>query len=377
MRFLKNISFLFSYSWNISKRRFGAAVIQIFLNTVEPFIYLIFPKFIIDELVVETNWYRILWIVGLFIVCIIIMRVLQFAFGTFINMSINRSDVKNSTDYAKQFLNMDFSQLEDEKVRDLQQKVSTNMRENIFVEVLTGFTTSFFKMIGYSYILSTLDPIILVVVFITVIINYCLNRKSSKDEYNFQPILARFTRFFDYLFLIMTNFDYAKEVRINKIDCILNNKFESTIDDFNKQNKRYLIKRFSLHFLTILFAFVQMILSYGYTAYSVINGAITIGSFSLYIGAIYNLADTFNGLVDQFIKIKQLSNHVNDYHNYVKIAKPQNEVNEVIVMLSKYEEVTKDILSLKIDIEKLEGMEDINKLREERTVYMTKKELPL
>lgn len=94
MKFIKNIFFLFRYSWGISKRRFWAAGIDIIFNSIEPFIYLIFPTLIINELTESKNWDRVLFYIGLFIVCVLLFRALRILFNVFINMSINRSDVK-------------------------------------------------------------------------------------------------------------------------------------------------------------------------------------------------------------------------------------------------------------------------------------------
>ena len=46
----KNIGFLSSFSWKIGKGLYFISIISIFLGTVTPFVYLYFPKFILDEL---------------------------------------------------------------------------------------------------------------------------------------------------------------------------------------------------------------------------------------------------------------------------------------------------------------------------------------
>lgn len=53
---LSHLVFLLRYSWGISKRLFAASAISIVLDTVEPFVLLILPKFIIDELTGLKRW---------------------------------------------------------------------------------------------------------------------------------------------------------------------------------------------------------------------------------------------------------------------------------------------------------------------------------
>lgn len=336
MKFIRNMAFMFRYSWKISKRSFLAAAIQITLGAVEPFIYLIFPALVIDELTGERDWNTVLLIIGLFIGSLVLLRGLSIAFNVFINMSINRSDVKTGLSYAYQCAKMDYEKLEDEKVRNLQQTVVKQVHPNNFIFlILSSFLTSLIQLFGYAYLIAMLHPVVLAVIFCLVVANYFLNRKLSKNEYRYQPTLSRYTRLFDYLFETMTNFDYAKEVRVNRAKEILSGKFDRTASDFNTDNKKFLKKQLWVNILLRVVSFVQMLFSYGYVAYIAIMGEISVGEFSLYIGAIYNLSGAFNNVVAQCIKMKFLSKYIDDYHEYENIALPQHEKTEINDMPQK------------------------------------------
>ncbi len=153
MHFIKNMIFLFKYSWSISKKSFATAILEIVFDTINPFIYLIFPKLIVDELTGDKNWDTVLLYISAFIGCIIVFNGLKIALNLFINMTTNSCDVKTGIFYARHFLDMDYDRLEDGKIRDLQRKVSSNVRINIFIETLTNFLTGLFKLIGFSYII--------------------------------------------------------------------------------------------------------------------------------------------------------------------------------------------------------------------------------
>ncbi len=332
MRFIKNILFMFKYSWNISKRIYAAAVIKIMLDSIEPFIYLIFPALIINELSGARDWNTVLLNIGLFVGAVAILRASRLISSVFVNMSVNRCDVKNGMFYARHFLIMPYEKLEDEKVRDMQQTVSAKVRVNSFYETFIGLITSIIKLIGFSYIITMLDRIVLIFIFGTIVIKYFLNKKLSKNDYKYQPILAKHTRKFDYLFEAMTNFDYAKEVRVNKADEILSNKFNITLSSFNNDNKKFLFHQLCVNILSGTVTFAQMLLSYGYAVYSAVKSLITVGEFSLYIGAVYNLSESFGETAEKCIELKYMTKYVDGYHEYIKVAMSQNTENEVNVM---------------------------------------------
>ncbi len=328
MKFIKNIAFLFRYSFAISKKRILSSVLEIILNSVEPFIYLIFPTFIINELTGTKKWDTVLVYICLFIGCILLLKSIRIIFTVFMNMSVNECDVKNSMYYARFFMKMNYDKLEDEKIRNLQRVVAGYVNENTFIGVITVFFTSLLKLVGFSYIITMLDPIVLIFILIIIIINYFLSKMQSKINYKYQPIVTKYTRVFDYLFEMMTNFDYAKEIRVNNAKEILANKFNNIIDKYSTDYKKNLSKQFIVNIISGIVSFIQMLVSYGYVAYNAIMNIITVGEFNLYIGAIYNLSGSFNEVVVKFVQLKFLSNYVDDYHEYIKITSSDGSEKE-------------------------------------------------
>ncbi len=322
---IKNILFMIRYSWNISKRRFVASGIEIILDTVEPFVLLILPKYIIDVLTGNGSWKQILVAIGILIGSMIVLRLIRMAAGVFINMAINRSDVKDGMSYANHFQRMDYDKFENGEIRDIQMKVSMNIRENNIIETIQTLLTSLFTLIGYLYIISTLSPVVALSVFVIVLLHYFFNKKISMITYEFQPTLAKYTRIFDYLFSVMASFDYAKEIRINKTNELLNKKFNNTLGKYTDENKKFLQKKHFTNVFSSLLSFFQNVLSYGYVTIQVIKGGITVGSFSMYIGAIFSLTASLNSFILQYINLTLLSKYADDYKEYTKKAFSQSD----------------------------------------------------
>ena len=329
MKLIKNIIFMFSFSWKISKRAFAGASIRLVLDTAEPFIYIIFPALIIDELTIGREWNTVLFYICLFIACIALLRGLRALFNVFVNMSVNRSDVKNALFYMRSFLELDYEKQEDEKIRDIQNYVSSKVRANSFILIIFGFLTSFLKLAGFSYIIAMLHPAVLLLLFGLVVIRYFLNKKLQKNDYGFQPVMTQYTRIFDYLFDAMTNFANAKEVRVNKANDILTNKFNLSLSQFSSSYKTFLSKQMKLNIISKTIDFVQMLFSYGYVAWLAVLSRITVGEFSLYINAVYNLSNSFNELAARCVEFKYLSKYIDDYYKYKEITRSLSVENEI------------------------------------------------
>lgn len=322
---LKNILFLFKYSWKISKRIFVASGFSAVLEIVEPFILLILPKFIIDELTGLKRWDMVLHYIILLIAISALIRLLRLGLSVFINMSVNKCDVDTGGNYARHFLFIDYAKLEDGSVRDMQQKVSQNVRpNNIIYEDARELLINLFRLIGYSYIVFTLHPLVLLVIFGVVILNYFLGMRSEKNQYEFQPRAASAARKFDYLFNTMSDFNFAKEVRINQASNWLSSKFFEILPAYIKPYIRFQHRQLGIKILSALTGFVQTAFMYGYAAYQAVSGYITIGDFSVYLGAIFNFSGAFVGFISKITHMIYLSNYVDDYKTYIQLARPSH-----------------------------------------------------
>ena len=330
MKTFRSVLFMFRYSWRVSKKIFVAAAMRIILNSAEPFIYLIFPSMIIDELTGGRSWNRILMYIGLFAASVAVLRVIGLVCRVFSSTAINGSDVRNACLYARHFAIMPYYNLEDEKIRDMQQKVLQNVRANGFVfDYMTGIVTEFVKLAGFAYIITTLNPLVLLFIIVFTALDLITDNAVKKNEYNFQPMLANSTRKFNYLFDTMTNFEYAKEVRVNQAKKLLSGKFDEVLRSFIKNNKKYLGKGMRIGILSRCLSLVKMALLYGYVAIRAISGTISAGGFNLYIGAVYNISDSLSGVVRSAVGLRYLSKYVDDYHNYIEAAFPDVSEKEV------------------------------------------------
>ena len=61
---LKNLSFMFTYTWKRAKDIYLFTFLKIILDTATPFLNLWFPKLILDELTVGRRWNVVLLLIA-------------------------------------------------------------------------------------------------------------------------------------------------------------------------------------------------------------------------------------------------------------------------------------------------------------------------
>lgn len=320
---LKNWVFLCRFSWGISKEIFFTEGLYVILDTLEPFAVLIIPKFIIDELAGGRQWDRVLYYVFLLIVVLTVFRVVRLCLQAFRNSMVNQADVKNGMHYAGHFLGIDYAKLEDGSIRDFQQKISGNVHAGaIATECVTENLKDIFCLAGYGYLICSLHPMVLAMVFGVAAVNCFLGRAREKNRYEIQPQLAAQTRKFDYLFRAMSHFEFAKEVRINRAAEWLAAKFSEVVDSHTGMYIKFQNKQFCIRILELAAGFVQMAFLYGYAAWEAAQGHISPGDFTVYAGAVMGFSKAFAGAAERLPRMAFLSRYADEYKEYRKLARP-------------------------------------------------------
>lgn len=205
---LKNVGYMFRYSWSISKSNYLVAVVNIILDTVEPLILLLIPARIIDELVGGREWSVVLRYILMLILTMAAFKLIRALMNVISNLSYDKCRIKNGFAYAEN--------LENGAMRDKQMTLSMHVNAYVFIHQNFKVTiTSLLQLISYSYIIFTLHPAMIAVILLLIGAFSLVSKIRENTNYKFQPIITKVTRRLNYLFNTMISYDNGKEIRIN------------------------------------------------------------------------------------------------------------------------------------------------------------------
>lgn len=322
---IKNIGFMFRYSWHFAKGRYFIAIINIILDSAQPIFTLLMPKYIIDELTEGRHWN----VIVIYIAALVGINLALSGIREIVRYSSSESSLKTKWKFSMKHgvtcSTMDYSKLENSSVKDKVNQAANNTNPIQFIDnTVTGFVTNIIQLIGYTYIIATLHPLVILFILLLIFIASLVTKGREKLGYEYQPIFSKFSRKFNYLLNAMIRFDFGKEVRINKASTWLEKKFASEIDEymdsFNKSQKGYL----RLSIFDSVLALIQTVVMYGYAVYKTVIGSITVGSFSVYLSTVTLFTGGFRDLINRFISLGYLSKYVDDYKECLDIFSPSH-----------------------------------------------------
>ncbi len=322
---LSSLWFMLRLSWRLGKSRFFWTPFTIIIQSLIPILLLTIPKFIIDELTYSQRWGTVLTYI--FILAGITAFSALYRWGSWYlqNKSIRRIQLKNEKEYIREVLNTDYRNHENSEYKDLTERVKSNVNVINFLDTtLVEFITNLFQLIGYTYIIARLHWLIIVAIIIIIKVNSVLAEKREKMGYEFQPVVANFARRCQYIYSTMIGFESGKDVRMNNAADWLQGKYKAETENYIKSFNKKQNKEVKITIVDHLINAVQTIIMYGYSAYMAILGKITVGSFSMYLGAITSFIASFTGFISKLINLKYWGYYVDDYRHFLEMSKPDS-----------------------------------------------------
>ena len=315
-KFFSNMAFMFRRTWKYAKSKYFLMILDSVKSTVQPFVLLIIPKYILDELAsgrrVDVTLRYIAYyaaaVVGFNLISLIISR-----FGSDQSMKI---DHRVAMDQHTKWLHMDYDKFENGRVRDLEARsVSAAEPRNFAEDKVLGFISNLIRLGGYTYIIMSLHPIMILFILTVIAANTLIARRSAKLGYEYTTAMTRLSRRFNYIFRTMVDFKVGKDVRINGADSWLKSKYEKESEEYIRDHRAQQRKLLGINTLSDIIGLIQTVVMYGYCGYLAISGGITVGSFTVFLGALTAFTGTFNEFVKRFPALGLLSKYIDDSGN--------------------------------------------------------------
>lgn len=325
-KFFSNMAFMFRRTWKYAKSKYFLMILDSVKSTVQPFVLLIILKYILDELASERRVdvtlryiaYYAAAVVGFNLISLIISR-----FGSDQSMKI---DHRVAMDQHTKWLHMDYDKFENGRVRDLEARsVSAAEPRNFAEDKVLGFISNLIRLGGYTYIIMSLHPIMILFILTVIAANTLIARRSAKLGYEYTTAMTRLSRRFNYIFRTMVDFKVGKDVRINGADSWLKSKFEKESEEYIRDHRAQQRRLLGINTLSDIIGLIQTVVMYGYCGYLAISGGITVGSFTVFLGALTAFTGTFHEFVKRFPALGLLSKYIDDYREFLRCAEHEGK----------------------------------------------------
>lgn len=337
----KGLCFFVRYGWKSDKRYILYNVFYQLLNSLIPLVSIAMPKFIIDELMGMRRVEYLAFYVGIIVGYLVVAKILT----TYFSQMGFTLRVKVSTDFDR-FLNdklskADFINFDKPEFLDMKKRAEKFLYGDWhgFSYVLDSALMIIGQVItlaGIVAIIATLNIWILVLFIILIALSSIVEMRAKKNQIAIGLQAVEVERRWMYFSGLFTQFQYGKEIRVNRISDWLLLKLEEfhkqSVDFYHRRNL-FLIKSESFGAITI---FIQQCIAYWYVIGQVINNQLSIGDFTLYIGAITGFALAMKKVVSSVVDIKVYGAYYDALQEYLNIPQYMRENKQLPLPNGEY-----------------------------------------
>lgn len=326
MKNLNNLIYLFKRSWKISKSLLIITAVKSLFFGLRPLVNIAGLGIIINNLVIKKPLNEMILYVFLFVGINLIIGLIEDILNLFeIKMQCKTSNIMQN-DYMKDSMNINYHYVQDKTIIDLKKK-SMNAHPAFFLKDIGKISSYIVQFIGIIFIFSLLSPYFLIVllVFSTLIILFTALKK--RDEFKFKSSFIEDEQRLDYIFDVSTNYKYGKEIRINNVKTLLNEKCKNIFRKMATKLERFYKKIYLIDTLNTIFATIQIFLIYFYFSYLAFNRKITIAEYTVLLGTTTLFASILVNFFDAILNIGQTIKYTDLYREYENDIKAKSDIN--------------------------------------------------
>lgn len=320
---MNNIGFLVKNTYKWDKKLFFYFGLYTIVTAIVPFINIFAPKYLIDELM---GYNRSEWLITILLSYFIISAALNYlnsylegAYSPrLMDIGIKFSNLMN-----EKCMNIDFKYTEDPKtLNDIETAYKAVSGTTVGIEgvlrKLFGLFGAGIAFFGYITIVVTLSPWVLLYLIVNVVTIYYLTIRVKKYEYGKKDDISKLSRKSNYIYDIMYNFAYGKDIRIFNLSQRIANKFQGINTEQIKIQKDIKYKNFKVAVMDAFLLFIREGLVYVYLIYKVLYDHMSIGNFSMYSAVIAEFAAWMQKILDDIAHINAQNLYINDYRNFLE-----------------------------------------------------------
>jgi len=239
---------------------------------------------VMDALVTRKDYEEVLALLGLFTGLTLVVKL----FEEFLNWrhDIEARIVSNriAFDFIMDNLYIDYHYVQDNSLETRRQR-SMGLDPGWFLMLMGNLLQCIVQFAGIFTILISFGPPFLMVLAFSSTLLILLTFMRQKNDFQLRDSQVADNRKLEYLFHVMSDYSYAKEIRLNQAGQYIENKYTGILVHQIQKVKHFFKKALVYNILGSLLSLSQTVAMYLYFTYLVCTGATSIANYTVLLGA--------------------------------------------------------------------------------------------
>lgn len=322
--FLKTIIFFIKKMWASSKSLFFLCMFFVIVSGMMPYIGIVGTANIVDILTTTKSVNDLILVVILIISALLFANISRAILTKFINIKTIVLEDELRLELCKKGATLDYKYLENPEVLEQCEKAKTGMSFYSggikgFIDCTLNIVASIVTFISTVILIMNFNLWIILILLIMVFINFSIVNVLKKMDVKFWTSMVGINRTYFYFYDMLKNYKNGYDIRMLDAYPMIANQLDGFISLFNRVSGKHFgkIGKFSI-FEAILFG-AQFIIINVFFAIQVINGLMSIGSFTLGVGAANTFISSLKSIIDQSLELRKKAQFMSEYIKFIEI----------------------------------------------------------
>ncbi len=311
---LRILHYFLKLTHRVYKQYIPTLLLSSFFKAITPFINIIIPKYIIDELLGQQRVEAFVPLIGALITGNFLLNIINKWFEKRVPIVNDALIYKLDLVIGEKIMDMDFESVENPEILDLKERALFAVYNEgaIFrlVESFAIMVSQAITILGLAAIILTLNPLLIIVILIIVALNTKIFDIIQKLRYVAGQSSIPGNRAFGYFGTLTADFSLGKDIRLYDISPLIMKKSKGFTSEIVRVYSKHYEQVGRYNGISNINLQFQMTLVYGYLTYSVFTGSMGIGNFAMYAGATSSFCTSIITFVNTFIEINQLCRYL-------------------------------------------------------------------
>lgn len=332
MKEITNIWFWIKEIWKMRKSMVLLSIIRLIFQTIEPYIMVLFPSMIIEELSTyqrsEIILKYILIMITSYLFCHFMLR--------FVNHFLITEDMKIGNEFgnscSERQMTMQYEHCESSKIHNMVSKFYFPLQPEMFLANVARLISSVLQVIICIFVGGIFNWYITVVLLISIILQNIFVRKAKKREFEYTEVKTPKERKLQYISDVLVDYQFSKELHIFYGTTWLSDLYSEILKTYFVDLKIHMKNKRGISFVLLFVDILQQLFFYLVFGIQVIYNGLSIGYYTLYIGFAARLKSALFSLIESKNAIQQTAEYIELYKEYLNIITPNKEKED----LNKY-----------------------------------------
>lgn len=325
-----NVVFSLSMHWREKKSTVIFCAVAILMRVALPFIGILIPKLVIDELEAAAAPLHFIIVIGAAAALLVLLNFIKNYTDEIVDNSIGTiGSYSAGMMFQEKQITMDYELMEDPELKTLEDKVMRAGANNHtpalnMPRALVRLIVNILGFLLYGSVIVSIHPLILLLLVISAVINWFCLSSARKYEKETRDNRSQLDRKLHYLQGSMKNPSGAKDIRLYSMFDWLHGLAIKLLNDKERAEGKVATRDMLAQLADGVLILIRDGAAYVFLIYLLLHNQITLGNFVFVFAAIGAFATWVSGIILQTSEIFRASSEISDIRVYFDIPDKSN-----------------------------------------------------